>query len=88
MPNLKKHKIMSKTKTQLGTSLTADLHENTWTFEMPTGFSVAAGKYIIMPKENYNTALSKIALLNSFLENDKAKTILQELLEEISHSGV
>lgn len=79
---------MSKIKTQIGTAITADFSKKTWTFEMPTGFSVAAGKYAIVPKENYNAAFDKIAMLNSLLDDDKARQILQELWDELSHSGV
>jgi hypothetical protein len=79
---------MSKIKTQIGTAITADFHENTWTFKMPSGFSVAAGKYAIVPKENYNAAFDKIAMLNSLLDDGKAREILKEIWDELSHNGV
>lgn len=47
---------------QFGISATADFEENTWTFEMSDGFSVKAGEYAILPKEQFelfNKALGK-----------------------------
>lgn len=75
---------MSKIKTQIGTAITADFSEKTWTFEMPSGFSVAAGKFAIVPKENYNAALVKMAELNLILDNTKSLEILKEIINELS----
>ena len=43
---------MSK-KIQIGTSLTGDLKENTWTFEMNEDFGIVAGKFALVPLELY-----------------------------------
>lgn len=47
-------------KTQLGVSATADFEENTWTFEMHTGFTVTAGTFAVVPVEQYNAALNNL----------------------------
>jgi hypothetical protein len=41
-------------KIQTGVSATANFEENTWTFEMPEDFSVCAGKFAIVPIDEYN----------------------------------
>lgn len=38
---------------QFGTSITGDLYESTWTFEMPKGFELSAGEFAIIPIEVY-----------------------------------
>ena len=45
---------------QFGESLTADLEENTWTFEMNEDMNVSAGEYAIMPKEQFEKLISAI----------------------------
>lgn len=45
---------------QFGDSLTADLEENTWTFEMNEDMNVSAGEYAIMPKEQFEKLISAI----------------------------
>ena len=45
---------------QFGESLTADLEENTWTFEMNENMKVSAGGYAIMPKEQFEKLISAI----------------------------
>jgi len=51
---------------QIGTSITADFDDNTWTFEMQKGFTVTSGKFIIMPADRlvlmmkYEYILSKV----------------------------
>lgn len=44
---------MAILKTQIGESLTSDFTENTWTFEMHKSFEVTAGKFVIIPEENF-----------------------------------
>lgn len=46
-------------KTQIGISHSADFEENTWTFEMPKGFEVIAGDFVIVPKEKYDELIKK-----------------------------
>lgn len=43
--------------TQIGTAATADFEESTWTFLMPEGYSVAAGKFAIMDTAVYRDLL-------------------------------
>lgn len=45
---------MSILKTQIGTALTADFEEQTWTFEMPENYEVSAGYFAIVPKDKYD----------------------------------
>ena len=45
---------------QFGESLTADLEENTWTFEMNEDMNVSAGEYAIMPKEQFEKLISAL----------------------------
>ncbi len=44
-------------KTQIAQSLTADLKEDTWTFEMGEDFKVLAGHFSIVPLEEYENLL-------------------------------
>jgi len=40
-------------KTQIGESLTGDLKENTWTFEMRENFIIRAGHFAIVPLDDF-----------------------------------
>jgi hypothetical protein len=40
-------------KTQIGKSLTRDLKENTWTFEMGENFKPRAGHFAIVPLDDF-----------------------------------
>ncbi len=51
---------MSKIKTQIGTSLTGDFGEGTWTFEMLGKFEIAAGDFAIIPNEKYVKLLAAL----------------------------
>ena len=51
---------MSKIKTQIGTSVTADFEESTWTFEMPEDFTMSAGKFAILPVDKYNALIEAL----------------------------
>lgn len=51
---------MSITKTQIGTSITADFEENSWTFEMSEGFSMSAGQFAILPTNRYNALIEAL----------------------------
>ena len=57
--------------TQTGTSLTGDFEESTWTFEMPKGFEVWAGKFEILPKSEYDTLKASNQELIEVLEHVK-----------------
>ena len=46
-------------KTQIGDSATADFEDNTWTFEMPKEFRIAAGKFAIVPMEEYERLIKQ-----------------------------
>lgn len=68
-------------KTQIGISAHADFEQNTWTFELADGYSVAAGNFAIIPFEKYNELRN--ALIMS-IGNDKFdKDIIEKLLSEI-----
>ena len=51
---------MSKIKTQIGTSVTADFEESSWTFEMPEDFTMSAGKFAILPVDKYNDLIEAL----------------------------
>ena len=51
---------MEKLKPQTGTSIGADFEENTWTFEMEQPFVMRAGKFVIIPIEDYKPELPKV----------------------------
>lgn len=42
-----------KLEPQIGKSVGADFEDMTWTFEMPKKFSIRAGEFVIIPKEDY-----------------------------------
>ena len=42
-------------KTQIGKSLTRDLKENTWTFEMGENFKPRAGHFAILPLDDFQS---------------------------------
>ncbi len=46
---------MAAIHTQFGTADSADFENNTWTFEMEGDFKVCAGKFAIVPIEEYST---------------------------------
>lgn len=52
--------MATKLKTQIGTAVTADFEEKTWTFEMENNFSVTAGKFAILPIEKYDALLTTL----------------------------
>ncbi len=45
--------------TQIGESLMGDFEENTWTFEMKGDYKVSAGKFAIVPIEEYNRLIKQ-----------------------------
>lgn len=57
-------------KIQIGASLSGDLKENTWTFEMQEEMSLIAGKFALIPLDDFDEI--KDAL-------NKAKAILQSM---------
>lgn len=48
---------------QFGESVTGDFSENTWTFKMPKGYSIASGKYAIVPLSQYQIVGDPLNLL-------------------------
>ncbi|WP_281681738.1 hypothetical protein [Zunongwangia profunda] len=42
---------------QFGKSLIGDFEESTWTFKMPEDFTLSAGKFAIVPEEEYEKLL-------------------------------
>lgn len=60
---------------QFGESLTGDLKEGTWIFEMQEDFKLRAGVFAIVDKEIYDSILS---------EGNKIKKQRDELIKEIS----
>ena len=89
---------MSKLKTQIGTSVTADFEESTWTFEMPEGFTMSAGQFAIMPVDKHSALIKglheiskgegaynedRLEHANNTIEN--LKSIANETLE--NHKG-
>jgi hypothetical protein len=48
-----------KVGVQFGTSLTASLEEDTWTFLMGKGYAVSAGEFAIMPIPLFNELRAK-----------------------------
>ena len=65
---------MSILKTQFGISITSDLDDKTWTFEMSdNNFSVTAGEFAIIPIDKYDRilkAFSQIKHWDDDLENE------------------
>ena len=48
-----------KLKTQIGTSISADFGDSTWTFEMDNEFTMKAGTFAIVPIDEYNSLINK-----------------------------
>jgi hypothetical protein len=48
---------MKRLKRQFGTAESASFENNTWTFEMQNGFTVCAGEFAIVPKDEYDALL-------------------------------
>lgn len=71
---------MQNFKTQIEESLTADFQEKTWTFEMPEDFKIKAGKFAIVPIEDYNNLpeekLYHLALMANLISNLVTKQII------------
>ncbi len=51
---------MSKQILQIGDSLTGDIIEGTWTFEMPKDFKLMPGEFAIVPKEKFEDLITAI----------------------------
>jgi len=59
---------MKKLITQTGKSATCDFEEKTWVFEMDSDFKVIAGKFAIIPKENYDSLITAyVGMINSMM---------------------
>lgn len=57
---------MKEVNTQIATSMSSDFEEGTWTFLMPKGFQVWAGKFAIMDKQVYD----KVKELVEFVDTE------------------
>ena len=66
-------------KTQIGTSVAADFEENSWTFEMPEGFTMCAGQFAILPIDKYN------ALMEALKEISKGEGAYNE--DKLEHAN-
>jgi hypothetical protein len=77
-------------KTQIGTAITGDFEDNTITFEIEGDMVLAAGKYAIVPFDDYN----KIVKNNVVLDNVSNRRELliadaeNELLKQIQGNGL
>ena len=60
--------MKEKLNPQTGTSIGADFEDNTWTFEMEQPFIMRAGKFVIIPFEDY-----KPDLINAEIKKLKRK---------------
>ena len=50
----------TKIDVQFGIAYTADFEENTYTFEMQKGFTVSAGEYAILPKNQFEKIIESL----------------------------
>ncbi len=64
---------MSKT-IQIGASLSGDLKENTWTFEMLEEISLMAGKFAIVPLDTFEEMAEGLVCARALLQTMGAKT--------------
>ena len=67
---------MRTIKTQIGTAMTADFEENTWTFIMPNKYEVCAGAFAIVDKPIYDEMMS--ALKDSLQMLEQTQTYRKE----------
>ena len=67
---------MEKVSTQIGTALTADFEENTWTFLMPENYKVWAGEFAIVDKPIYDELLKALQMV---LDVDKSRGLESSL---------
>ena len=67
---------MKTVSTQIGTALTADFEENTWTFLMPENYKVWAGKFAIVDKPVYDELLKALQMV---LDVDKSRGLESSL---------
>jgi hypothetical protein len=51
-------------KTQIGTAITGDFEDNTMTFEIEGAMVLAAGKYAIVPIEDYDKLVKNNVVLD------------------------
>jgi len=61
-------------KIQIGSSLTGDLKENTWTFEMDDEISLVAGKFAIVPVDDFNELKDTLNSAKALLQSMGVKT--------------
>ena len=51
--------MKDKIKVQFGTSHSGDFENNTWIFEMDEKFSLMAGEFAIVPKDEFNQLIQQ-----------------------------
>lgn len=73
---------MKNLKTQLGTTVTANLQEGTWVFELDKDMRVRAGKFAILPLENYLAMMKIIERVQKATFADDAVGEFHELIGE------
>ena len=86
---------MSKLKTQIGTAITADFGEKTWTFKMSKDFRVTAGEFAILPKDKYDKLIRAInSLKNSMMAHPDCQedsefegfvSLAEEIIDEVGN---
>jgi len=69
---------------QFAESLTADFEENTWTFEMPEDFRVTAGKFAIVPIEQYDPMVKLMRRVSSGMPIEIKSREEQDLYNELN----
>jgi hypothetical protein len=67
------------TEVQFGESAYADFEENTWTFEFPESYKVSAGKYAVVPTQQYDAMVMLCRKFSSGMPIE-AKTIEEQNL--------
>lgn len=63
---------------QIGTSLTADFEENTWTFQLPERYAVSAGIFAIVPGSLYKEMLAVLTTASHENMSDDLTEVLAE----------
>ena len=74
-------------KTQIGTATTGDFEDNTMTFEIEGDMTLCAGKYAIVPIEEYNRLVNNFAL-DSVIKSDESKDVIDETYAQMYLMGL
>ena len=70
-------------KTQIAISASADFEQDTWSFEMESPYTVMAGKYAIVPIEQYNEALQRIEIAIEAIHTNAEFAFLKDDLKSV-----